>query len=1327
MKCFLYTFVILFFSILIGCSDSSLTNIQKPVISKKLQAERITSFIMDKNEYMWIGTLEGLNVFDGYQYNSYFYQEDDSLSLVSNQIKTLFKDSRSRIWVGTENGVCYYNSNGNFVPVVIEGDNHQVDQILENKKGEILLNIQGSIYIHDSIGNSFVEKKTKKSLNQLIYVYPDSNGGIWKIAPDVITHYSANFELISQYENMPKSNLICVAADKDSVWISTRLGGVRQLNLKNGTITELVDNLPILPRTSVYYKGRLIYSSKDGIYAFDLITKKIAPILSDDISIQLNPQEITSWYVDSNENLWIGSANDGYRFINFLIPEFNRFKQSNLFEETNNQSVISLNHDKNNNVWAILSDGKIIRYNTTDSTIWNYRTEDLSETSFFQHKALDLLTFDNGIWILTKTRVYLCHLENDELICNQIRKFGNKKILLENKAVDQWGNMVIGTNQKSILVLNNDNSQLEEFPIHLNSFGSNTMFTFLQTGELLLFMEGMHLALADIKKFTFKEISLDFREKGLRITPSSIHCFKEKVWLGTNNGLYVLDIPKNEVTHIESIPKTTITSIIHDKEGHLWLGTHRGIVKYLPEDDEYIYYSTNTESNSYLSYNKGSVCLYNDSIFVFGHNKGVTMFSLSMMKQKNDTELYIERIVVQKNATETKGIDLLNNPTDHVFLKYNENDIAIAFASIDYNSSPLAYYYKMEGFDSDWIWSEERRQANYPNLPPGDYQFRVKVGYLSDSNSNIERNITISVAKAPWVSTGAIFLYVILASLFLIYINRLYLRIKSEKLSVLMAEKEKEQEHHINEMNRSFFANISHEFRNPLTMILGPISILRKDKQMTKETHRLLDIASQSVNQMLKLIDQMLDFNRLDDDVLRLQVERYDIIQKMDSWVKLFEISAGQKNIQVRYTGFKNSYFALLDIDKLDKILGNLFSNALKHTPQDGIISIETLVINQKQAEDIFCQPLPISETYLYVSVSDSGSGIPEEMLEDIFKRYYQVKLYSENWSTGIGLYYVKQLIDLHKGAVKVRNSISEGAIFYFILPLDESAYLESERLTERETQHYLDFEELPFELSHCDENRQNETGNKPRILIVDDNINMSYYLKTIFFEEYSVYNKYDAESALISLDEIAPDLILLDVVMNGISGYELCKMLKEDDTYCHIPIILITAKSDINEKVEGLTSGANAYVTKPFNPLYLQALMQTQMKNLQNIRKQLNSVTKIKSGNGKDNLSPQDKVLMDEIYNLMEQMIRESELNMTFICQHLKISRSKIFYKLKGLTGETPNNFFKRYKLNKAAELLREGRYNVSEVSYMTGFSTISHFSVSFKKQFGINPSEYK
>lgn len=356
---------------------------------------------------------------------------------------------------------------------------------------------------------------------------------------------------------------------------------------------------------------------------------------------------------------------------------------------------------------------------------------------------------------------------------------------------------------------------------------------------------------------------------------------------------------------------------------------------------------------------------------------------------------------------------------------------------------------------------------------------------------------------------------------------------------------------------------------------------------------------------------------------------------------------------------------------------------------------------------------LPVkAERYIYIYVQDSGRGIPDNQLNDIFKRYYQIDnksgLKYANWGTGIGLYYVKRLVQLHHGEVKADN-VQEpehtGAIFHVLFPIDEEAYIVDERQTEdKKNLEILEMSSSVVYVPPCTD------PSKPYMLIVDDDTQVAFYLKTLFDEDYNVINKYSAESALAALETVEPDIILSDVVMGEMSGYEFCRNLKESRLHCHIPVILLTAKTQIGEQIEGLNIGASAYVTKPFDPNYLKALVKSLLRNRDSIRALL--LSSLSTSQIVTNaLSPQDMAFMKDLYVLMDSMITQDNLNFNMVAEKLYMSRSKFNYKLKGLTGETPIHFFLKYKLNKAAELLKSGKYNVSEVADITGFGTLSHF----------------
>ncbi|WP_373806188.1 hybrid sensor histidine kinase/response regulator transcription factor, partial [Bacteroides heparinolyticus] len=550
--------------------------------------------------------------------------------------------------------------------------------------------------------------------------------------------------------------------------------------------------------------------------------------------------------------------------------------------------------------------------------------------------------------------------------------------------------------------------------------------------------------------------------------------------------------------------------------------------------------------------------------------------------------------------------------------------------------------------------------------------------------------------------------------------------IKQEKEAARRAQLEKEQEQRVNKMNMSFFANISHEFRTPLTMISGPVTQLCENPKIEDENKQLLYIVQRSVRRMLRLVNQLMDFNKLENDTLKLQVRRTDIISQLQHFVDIFRINANEKGITLNTYGLEDSFLMWLDVDKLDKIVGNLLSNALKFTPNGGKVELCFDVVTREEAGRIFSlTEKDVDTQYVKISVADSGNGIPQEQLEKVFERYYQLNNQTGgtyNWGTGIGLYYARSLALLHHGHLKAGNrSEGGGAVFTLLLPVNDLAYSPEERTPSEEEQ------SMAFPLQTQEQFRLEDTedGKKQTLLVVDDDTEVAHYLKALLSPFYKIVCRFDADSAFKAMSEEAPDLVLSDVVMPGRTGYDLCRQIKEDLQLCHIPVILVTAKATVENQVEGLDTGADAYVTKPFEPNYLLALIKSQLKNREKVRNLLSRYTQ--TDKIEENvLSPQDNSFMTELYHLMENELSNPELDVARMTELLKISRTKFYYKVKGLTGENPSVFFKTYKLNRAAELIKEGRYTVSEIADMTGFSTLPHFSTSFKRQFGIAPSEY-
>ena len=524
----------------------------------------------------------------------------------------------------------------------------------------------------------------------------------------------------------------------------------------------------------------------------------------------------------------------------------------------------------------------------------------------------------------------------------------------------------------------------------------------------------------------------------------------------------------------------------------------------------------------------------------------------------------------------------------------------------------------------------------------------------------------------------------------------------------------------------SFFTNISHEFRTPLTMISGPISTILKDDELDDKNRHLLSIVNRSINRMLRLVNQILYFNKLDNDAISLHLDYIDIVYEINEIIEIFAINGNTQNIHINTFGLYESFFILLDRDKLEKILTNVLSNAVKFSPSGGNVDIYFDTISFSEACQLFALENQPETEYIKIVVEDEGPGIPNDKLETIFLKYYQVDHNSSksgyNWGTGIGLYFTKRLISLHHGYIKAENRKDKGIAFTILLPntptdqVDKSLLRDNSELSSNK---FLK-DKIPSPKYDLASDKHPYS-----ILIIDDDVEISAYLNFLLQDEYNIINKYTADSAYTFLEKINPDIILCDVIMPGMSGYEFCQKIKNSEYFSHIPIILLTAKSSVQEQIEGLETGANAYIPKPFEPDYLMAVIKSQLLNVQNMRNLLGNSTKISEADS--SFSELDNEFMTKLYELMEAELFNNEINVSETAKKMGMSRTKFYLKIKGLTGESPNIFFRRYKLNRAAELLKLGKYNISEVSVKTGFSTLSHFSISFKNHFGVTPKNYK
>ena len=1292
-----------------------------------LSSLNVTSFARDKRELMWIGTSAGINVFDGKDYIQFYHDTKDSTALPDDYINVLHLDRKGRMWVGTQNGLARYVGAYRFhripMPSLAEGENIVV--IEDDDKGEGVLVNNG--------------KKTY------------------------------------------------LVKDNDEVVVA-----------------------------------------KKQIFANNMK----APLPEDNFLLRKPREIVTATYLDMGGNLWVGFRNAGYQVISQNRIAYKYANNNPLAKITEGKDVISLEQVGHHilagtTLCLYVYDAGIKKVSET-----SYRELFDAQPAPQKITINNIVKFDDKrAWVVSTHQVLSCFVDNDkpEIVSkasvrgvsssshyssSSSEKRNDKNCLLGN-GVKNGNSLYVSSLGKYLLRFSFGGARSDSILINNRWYDNETQLATLRDGNIFLFMKNMHLAILSPKTGKVSELKVSGIPDYANIDPAFVRQDSYGgIWLGTKRyGLYYLNLKTKHVRRLEILNDVHIQAFMEDNRRQLWVTTMRDAFCLNPETRAIVMnglVSASQDPDAWQFFDN-SICLSPNGDVVFGSSEGCKFLSppamnanfLSTLAGKHaGRTLSIYSLEAKKPEGEVLAINEPDNGSigcyndrekgngnekdngndsekgdfshkSHYTFAFDENDLIFRFFYPNYSRrSALMYQYMLEGYDQHWRTPTYQHEAEFSNLAPGKYVFRLRLVSSPDLPPLEEREVEVTIKPALWDSSAAWLLYLCIIGYAIYYLNAFYLRARTNQLKFLEEQREHEREKHTKEMNMRFFANISHEFRNPITIIAGPLMALNADKSLPASVHQTLERVCMSVNRMLRLIDQMLDFNQLEADALRLKASEVDVEQELRQLVASFEESTKVKGIRLELDMAGGDYHVWVDSDKLEKILSNLFTNALKHTAQKGVIRISAAIFDDKNTVDNAVEKsVDTSSRKLSISVFNSGELIAEDKLQDVFKRYYQLADTQGNhqygWGTGIGLYYVKQLVGLHHGEIEVRNvtetsekaasseaALERGVEFHFVLPVDKSIYNKVEIADHEEK-----VMQIPLDVKNEERRVKNEKGkdlkneegkaknsmdkesvrsvrfvcvssdeSKKKILVVDDDVDVARYIRSIFEQNYIVENRYSAEEALADLEQVKPDIILSDIIMGEMSGYDFCKTIKSNLMFSHIPVILITAKSNLNEQVQGLRLGAVAYVTKPFDPSYLKALVESQLQNMQTLRQRLGESieTESLSPSEADTLSEQDRKFMDELYDLMEKRSAEMELNVSTICHDLLISQSKFNYKLKELTGETPGSFFRKYKLNKAAVLLRDGKHNVSEIAVMTGFSTAAHFSVAFKKQFGVSPSEY-
>jgi len=1289
-----------------------------PQISSNISNLNINTFAEDEFGQIWIGTDRGLNRYSGKDYYQYFYG-DDPRTINNNLVRNMLMTPEGEMWISTASGPARYTDQDDFhrVDVRAEVGFKTAAHLLYLPSGDIVMsNVYGNWFRYHEDLDAFLplQSASGKEMPTAYGIFPGQGSTFWA-ATDAVYHVDClGSALVLEYP-YPDPDFRAYGTTMDSAGRLWSFGDANMFCFD--TVSERFVALPasvmewlsspggrnIQGIHSV--EGYIILRDEQDCWFYSLSEETLVNQHDPEAPYSLPSFRATSFFLDSRGNLWVGSQGHGFQVCSGHQALFNGDRLTDGLEQVN---VLSVDADETDGLWVVATENRLFYVDAAGGTIQvdnrPFLTRDASSNE------IRVVVCDrqwNRVWIGTLRGIFLCSASKGKLTL--IRHWG-LDAALSTATLGDGGELYVGMSGGRVIMLRPEASGA---PVNVARLGR-------EIRDIARLRSGRYAILAmmnDVTIYDPVDGSIDtivYRDQLGELFHLLDVCEDSlgDLWFVTQNfGLVTMSAADSSFRFVTGTSCETLQALEVDEQDRIWVSSAYGLNMVIPASGNVVSYFEKDGIGG-NQFNVRASCRLSDGTLVFGGTHGLTTCHPIDVSDRQPVPLYFEDVhinggIVSPGEGSAFTEPLQRNP--RITLRHNENSISISFAALEY-SSPLAvlYQYKMEGYDKNWTFLGNDNRAYFSSLPPGRYTFHVSARLYGDDP--ISASLPIRVKPALWASPGAWLFYLIaLMSVVAFVIRGMRSRMKLH-MQLEQTRREKEHEQIVNKVNMNFFADMAHEFRSPLTMIQGPMTQLLEDRSVAAEDHKLLHVMNLSVERMVKLVNQLLNFNKLDNDKLTLSVVRdCDIVALIRHTVEMSAPTAVRRGISIQTSGLETPFFMPLDPDKCESILSNLLSNALKYAGNDddpGWIEIH----------------FQTYEDRVVLHMDNNTRPFSGEELRQLFDRYYQVRDHAEHAllpGTGIGLNYAYMLALRMHGSLTAENlPDGSGVRFTLILPTGEEIFAPEEFVVRGPVRKKtVD--------SQMDVMPENDEPKAHTVLVVDDDVDIANYLSMLLSPYYNVLVANDAASAdqLILSNEM-PDLILSDVVMPGKDGISFCKSVKGNILTCHIPVILVTAKVGVSNEVQGLESGADAYVTKPFDPVYLLALIKSMLKNRSLLKGELSkstSVAEIRS----ELLSPRDVEFLDQLYGIMEKEMANPELDIQKICDEMCVSRTKLFYKVKSLTGMSTGTIFKTFRLNMAAKLLQEGKDSISEVAYKVGFNSPSYFTRAFKAQFGMLPKD--
>ena len=1289
----------------------------------------IKSFCQDSLGYMWIATPRGLNRYNGYEFLQYFHDPEDSASIDNDFVLSLFLDSFHRLWVGTSAGVnCYHfetdqfehyrNNSGKTIYVYSFFEDHNHCMWAATQAGPGMIDaIHREVNIQTPSRNQNVNLFMEDATHKLWMGMSEKQGLAVRRNNDSWNYFT-----------LPGNRWVtCVYSDPQGIWwLGTNSGIVLFDPVSRGfkdAPSPCLSNAK-LNRTQINFIKEisplrlLIGTASQGFFQYDILSRTLLHNEPEQWNL-LHSSQLVSCYTDRQDNVWIGSFDKGFIVWNSYLNYFNADRR--LSDTFKDKFVTRIVEDIYKNLWVstryyglfcYTSSGKLISYNSQNSDLFQ-DDNCLIESLFIDSRS--------RIWIGLTDQLIEGKISDEGKITGVSRKDLQRVGTMKE---DRDGNLWIGS-LYGLFRIEKGNSDLPPQLIYSSNVPD---ICILESGDLLFssYGEGIfRLSPNDTIPLPFSP----FSGKSAMVTQHCITLYQDtqqRIWMGSYGGGLLCLSPDSGYIHFDQrsgLPSNDILCFQEDKHGDMWMSTSFGISRLRLADTVFVNYFS-SDGTLGDQYHEKAGLKHSDGRIFFAGNHGLTFFNpMGVLTNKYPPAVLLEDLkILNQSIRPASGYVLTKSLpfAKQIMLNHKQSVVSIDYSGIDFLvPQKLTYAYQLKGFDAKWNFVGNYRRATYSNLPPGKYVFKVKAINGEGIESSSPATLQITVKPAPWFSWQALVLYLLgLVSVILI-LFRAGINKKMGQRMLEMEHFEREREREVSEMKMNFFTNISHELRTPLTLISAPLEQILSMKTLDSVSMRLLNTISRNVQNMLKLINQLLDFRKMENGILGLQVEQTDAIQFIRNIQEVFIFPAEKKRVILEFAPHTSRFTLWIDTDKIEKILHNLLSNALKHTPANGTVKILTNELSIAEANSRYQTQ---NYSYFEVIVSDTGTGVPADRLDELFVRYRQIEGPSgrkpDYGGSGIGLHYTKFLVETHYGQIRAKIKDEGGMAFSFILPIGE-VYSENEKKTEKK---------ITENRIHVNRGTKAEKSQKHpyTILIAEDNAELMNFIRNLLSSQYELIEALDGDKAWLLTQSEFPDLILSDVLMPGLSGYELCSRVKQHPSLSHIPVILLTAKSTVSDQVEGLEQGADAYICKPFHIDYLLLTIKNLFMSRDRLRQYFSTPQTKENTTTPVILNQHDQKFMDKLTQILERELANPDLNIESIARDLGFSRTGFYRKIKGLTDMSPVDFTRSYRLRRAAEMIRENSLSLSEVAGKTGFNFYPYFSKSFKKHFGISPKEY-